>query len=158
MLYEVITIVFTFQNNTITRDLATQFLYGAIGANGRMPVSITDEIKYGAGVDVFPINRLKYSLPESIGLDGLLLENKVDSIINEAIEQEAFPGCAILVALKGEVIFNKTYGYHTYEKDNPVNAYDLYDVASLTKIVGPLPLLMKAYEDSLINLDSYNFV
>ena len=70
-----------------------------------------------------------------------------------AIEKEAFPGCEVLVAIKGTVIFNKSYGYHTYDNTQAVAVEDLYDIASVTKIAGALPLLMKAYEEGRVDLD-----
>lgn len=146
-------VVLTYQTNEITRDLATQLVFGAVGATGRMPVSVNALLKYGMGVDVLPIRRLKYGLPESVGLDGAMIQQKVDSIVSQAIEKEAFPGCEVLVAIKGTVIFNKSYGYHTYDNTQAVAVEDLYDIASVTKIAGALPLLMKAYEEGRVDLD-----
>ena len=49
----------------------------------------------------------------------------------------------ILVARHGKVVFNKSYGYHTYEKKRAVANTDIYDLASLTKVLATLPLVMK---------------
>ena len=78
---------------------------------------------------------------------------KVDSIITEGIKKEAFPGAQVLVAWRGNIIFHKAYGYHTYDSITAVGRNDLYDLASVTKILGPLPALMKLVEDGLIDLD-----
>ena len=43
-------VVLTYQTNEITRDLATQLVFGAVGATGRMPVSVNALLKYGMGV------------------------------------------------------------------------------------------------------------
>jgi CubicO group peptidase (beta-lactamase class C family) len=40
------------------------------------------------------------------------------------------------------VIFHKTYGYHTYDSRIDVRKQDLYDLASVTKVSGPLSGLM----------------
>jgi len=48
----------------------------------------------------------------------------------------------VLVARKGRVVFDSSYGYHTYAKRNPVTPDTMYDIASLTKVVGTLPALM----------------
>ncbi|GGD49039.1 serine hydrolase domain-containing protein [Muriicola marianensis] len=81
------------------------------------------------------------------------LSRKADSIITFGILNEAFPGAQVLVAHKGEILFHKTYGYHTYDSLVPVQKNDLYDLASVTKILGTLPLLMKLVEEGRIDLD-----
>ncbi|WP_224484813.1 serine hydrolase domain-containing protein [Robertkochia aurantiaca] len=81
------------------------------------------------------------------------VERKVDSLVNDAVQQEAFPGAQLLVAKEGEVIFHKTYGFHTYDSLQPVSHTDLYDLASVTKISGPLPALMKLVGEGEIDLD-----
>jgi CubicO group peptidase (beta-lactamase class C family) len=82
-----------------------------------------------------------------------LIARKVDSIITYGINMKAFPGAQVLVAFDGDVIFHKTYGYHTYENQRAVGPTDLYDLASVTKIIGPLPAIMKLYEEGKIDLD-----
>ncbi len=69
------------------------------------------------------------------------------------IHQKAFPGAQLLVAKKGKIIFHQAYGYHTYDSIQKVGLNDVYDVASVTKIIGPLPALMKLYEEGNIDLD-----
>lgn len=79
--------------------------------------------------------------------------HKVDSIIVNGIRNQAFPGAQVLVARKGEIIFHRAYGYHTYDSLYPVTLNALYDLASVTKIMGPLPALMKLYDEGKLNLD-----
>ena len=81
------------------------------------------------------------------------LEFSADSIITNGIINKAFPGAQLLVAKEGAIVFHKAYGYHTYDSLQPVQLNDLYDLASVTKILGPLPLLMKLYEEGKIELD-----
>ncbi|XMO87829.1 serine hydrolase [Algibacter sp. AS12] len=97
--------------------------------------------------------QLEYDTPESVGLNAGFIRTKIDSIIQTGIKQEAFPGAQLLVAKKGKIIFHKAYGYHTYDSINKVNLNDIYDLASVTKIVGPLPALMKLYEEGKLDLD-----
>jgi len=82
------------------------------------------------------------------------LEEQIDSIINNAINNDAFPGCVVYAAKQDSILFFKSYGYHTYDSINPVKKDDIYDLASITKIVGATLALMKLYEDSLIHLDN----
>lgn len=97
--------------------------------------------------------QLIYDTPESVGYNSVYIETKVDSIMNDAITQKAFPGAQLLVAKKGKIIFHKTYGYHSYDSIQRTEKTDIYDLASVTKITGPLPALMKLYEEGKLDLD-----
>ena len=97
--------------------------------------------------------QLIYDTPESVELNSIYIETNVDSIMNDAIIQKAFPGAQLLVAKKGKIIFHKAYGFHSYDSIQKVNLDDVYDLASVTKITGPLPALMKLYEEGKLNLD-----
>src|SRR6056300_225422 len=81
-------------------------------------------------------------------------EHKADSLIHEAIKQKAFPGAQILVAHQGKILLEKAYGFHTYDSLVPVQTNDLYDLASVTKILGPLPALMALVEQGVLDLDT----
>ena len=60
----------------------------------------------------------------------------------------------VLLLRKGKIFYDKNFGYHTYEKKRKVQSSDLYDLASLTKILGTLPLVIKAVGDKEISLDT----
>ena len=77
----------------------------------------------------------------------------IDSIVNDAISQRAMPGCRVLCAVNKFVIFDKCYGYFTYDSLRKVNDSTLYDLASVTKIAASALVLMKLYEDKKIDLD-----
>jgi CubicO group peptidase (beta-lactamase class C family) len=98
--------------------------------------------------------QLVYDTPESVGLNSAFIEANIDSIINYAIAQKAFPGAQLLVAKQGKIIFHKTYGYHTYDAIQKTKTNDVYDLASVTKITGPLPAFMKLYEEGKLDLDA----
>jgi len=146
-------ILLTYENNTITRDWLTQFIFGAIPSAGKLPVSVNDKYKVGCGIDVQSLGRLSYTQPEALLLNSEFINTKVDSVVNAGLAMKAFPGCRVLVAIDGKVIFNKCYGYHTYDSIEPVQSDDVYDLASVTKISGPLPLIMKGVDEGLIDLD-----
>ncbi|MBE14959.1 MAG: beta-N-acetylglucosaminidase, partial [Cytophagaceae bacterium] len=57
------------------------------------------------------------------------------------------------VARKGAVIFEKAYGYHTYSKKQKVQWDDVYDIASMTKILASLPLLMELHSKGSLQLE-----
>ncbi|MEO1010330.1 MAG: serine hydrolase [Bacteroidota bacterium] len=81
------------------------------------------------------------------------VDHKVDSIITNGIKNHAFPGANLLVAHKDSIIFHKAYGFHTYDSLRPVALDAVYDLASVTKITGPLPALMKLVDEGKLELD-----
>ncbi len=101
---------------------------------------------------------LHYVSISSMGLDSVFIHSKLDSIANLGIKEHAFPGCQILAAKDGAIFFHKTYGFHTYDSINPVKKTDLYDWASVTKITGTLPAIMKLYDEGKLNLDTPFYV
>jgi CubicO group peptidase (beta-lactamase class C family) len=96
---------------------------------------------------------LHYALPEEIGIMSNKL-NSIDSIANDAIQQKAFPGCQILAAKNGVVFYSKSFGYFTYDSIRKVQNTDIYDLASLTKIVATVPSVMQLYDQGEIKLKS----
>lgn len=81
------------------------------------------------------------------------VNRKVDSIITSGIRAHAFPGAELLVARSGEVIFHRSYGYHTYDSLVKTKKGDLYDLASVTKVTAALPAVMKLVDEGKIRLD-----
>jgi CubicO group peptidase (beta-lactamase class C family) len=79
--------------------------------------------------------------------------NKIDKLAEEAIHMEATPGCQILVARKGKVVYHKSFGYHTYDSLVPVSEQTIYDLASVTKVLASTQALMFLQERGLIDLD-----
>ena len=70
-----------------------------------------------------------------LALDALLAEVTLDSLMA--------PGFQILAARHGKVFYHKAFGHHTFDKKQEVALTDVYDLASLTKILATLPLLMQ---------------
>ncbi|MCW5516347.1 serine hydrolase domain-containing protein [Muriicola sp. Z0-33] len=99
-------------------------------------------------------SELAYSWPSKVNLDSVYIYSRVDSIMNEGIKQTAFPGAQLLVAKEGKIIFHEAYGFHTYDSLQPVALNDIYDLASVTKIAGPLPALMKLVDEKKLDLDA----
>jgi beta-N-acetylhexosaminidase len=135
-------LILAYQENEYTEDLSAQLIFGGIGARGALPVTINEIWPSDFGI-ITPGNlRLQYGIPESVGMSSEILNIKIDSIVNIGLQAKAFPGCEVMAARKGVVIFQKTYGYQTYDKRIPVLEDDLFDLASLTKVSATLPGLM----------------
>jgi beta-glucosidase-like glycosyl hydrolase/CubicO group peptidase (beta-lactamase class C family) len=147
-------LIVAYQNDADAQEMAAQLIFGAIGASGRLPVTINEIFPFQSGIEIKPIQRLKYTLPEEVNISSIYLQSKLDSLAEYGIQKKAFPGCQVLVAKNGKVIFNKSYGFLTYEKTQAVQNSTLYDLASVTKVTAPLPALMKLYDEKRIKLDA----
>lgn len=146
-------ILMAYQNSVIAQEKAAQLLFGAVDAKGHLPVSLGQDFPLGTGYETRSLKRLSYGLPESVGVNSYKLK-RVDSIVDIALKNEMTPGLQLLIARKGKVIYNKNYGYHTYKKKNKVKSDDIYDLASLTKILATLPLIMKLRDKGIVSLNS----
>lgn len=146
-------LILALDNDSLTQSLSAQLIFGGIGASGKLTANIGTTYLQGAGINIEKPVRLKYTLPEEVGISSAELNRDIDSIVNNALEKKAFPGCNVLVAKDGKIIFRKAYGYHTFEKDKPAGLDDLYDLASVTKVTGGLPGVLKLYDEGKINLD-----
>lgn len=146
-------LMMAYQNDSLVQELSAQLIFGGIGASGKLPVNIGNYYKMGDGLKIDHAVRLKYTIPEEVGMNSQRLTHRVDSIVYEAISKKATPGCSVLAAKDGKIIFSKTYGYHTYDKRTPVSEDDLYDLASVTKVSASLAAVLKLTDEGKIDLD-----
>lgn len=136
-------LIVAYQETAESQDLAGQLIFGAFEAQGKLPVTVNSNFRSGDGFVVSSSDRFKYTLPEEFGVDSAYLKKKIDSLVNMGLKEKAFPGCAIFLAKNGKVFFNESYGYQTYTGERALQQDDLFDFASLTKIMAPVPALMR---------------
>ena len=136
-------LIVSFQNSKIAQEISAQVLFGAIKAKGKLPVSISKEFKEGFGLVTSTLSRLQYGLPEEVKMSSTKLA-EIDVIAEEVMKKKMAPGMQILVARSGKVVYQKSFGYHTNDTLKKVKNSDLYDIASMTKILATLPMVMKA--------------
>lgn len=151
-LNDISSIIVAYEDNPVTQDYAGQLIFGGIPAAGFLPVNASQDYRIGAGIKTFLRTRLKYSIPEEAGMSSGILE-EIDTIVTNAIAQKAMPGCQLLVAKDGVVVYNKAFGSHTYRNSRAVEPDDIYDLASLTKIAATVPVLMHLKEKELFHPD-----
>ncbi|MEP0712317.1 MAG: glycoside hydrolase family 3 N-terminal domain-containing protein [Algoriphagus sp.] len=134
-------VVFAYENNPVTQKLAPQVLFGARAAKGILPVTINEQFSHGVGGYLEPSNRLAYGTPESVGLDGKILD-KIDAVAEKAIRIQATPGANVLVVKDGKVVFERSYGNLEYKSSPKVNSETVYDLASITKVLATTQAVM----------------
>lgn len=148
-LKNVSSIIVAYEDNVLTQSYAAQVIFGGVPASGTLPVNASEEYKIGTGIKTYVRTRLKYSLPEEVGMLSEKL-TEIDTIVSNAIAQKVMPGCQVLVAKNGVVVYHKSFGHHTYLKEKAVEDEDIYDLASITKIAATIPVVMDLYEKELI--------
>ena len=146
-------IVVSYQNGDVAQEVSAELLFGAIEAKGTLPVSINENYKAGHGLATMKLNRLGFSTPEMVGMDSEKLK-QIEKIAQKAIDGKMAPGMQVLVARKGKVIYQKSFGKQTYEGNVKVKNSDLYDVASLTKVVATLPNVMQVFDQNKVTLET----
>lgn len=146
-------IVMSYQNSDTAQELSAQMIFGSHGSNGKLPVDLGIDFPVHTSYEIGTLRRLQYGIPEEVKMDGEKLK-KIDTLVEAGIKQVMFPGAQVLVARNGKVIYEKAFGNHTYTKDEKVDLDDVYDLASMTKILATLPMLMERYDNGKISLNT----
>jgi beta-N-acetylhexosaminidase len=140
-----------YEDDQVAQQVVPQILFGALAAKGKLPVSINSEIGAGHGIDSPRLGRLSYGFPENMGFQSKKFD-EIDRIAQEGINARAYPGCQVLVAKNGKVIYAKNFGSLTYNGVQQVNDETLYDIASMTKVSSTLQAVMSLYEKGAISV------
>ncbi len=146
-------VVVSYQNSKLSQEFSAQALFGAFDIKGKLPVSINENFKAGGGIELHSLKRLGYTIPEAVGLSSKKLES-IDRYIDTILKQKMAPGGQVIVARNGKVVYNKSFGYQTDKKRRKIKDSDIYDLASLTKILATLPVVMKLEENKKLSLFS----
>ena len=151
-LEEARTLVCGYEDHYAAQLVVPQVLFGALPARGKLPVTVSPNMRVNSGLATLDLHRLRYAVPESEGLNSRVLA-QIDNIALESQTYAAAPGCQVLVAKNGTVVFDQSYGYCTYDQSQPVTSSTLYDLASVTKVAGTLQAVMYLKDQGKLNLE-----
>ncbi len=144
-------LVCAYQELDDMQRVVPQVLFGGLGARGMLPIS-TGDMKVGMGLTLNPESRLSVGSPESVGMKSTTL-HQIDALVQGAVKNHVVPGCEILVARKGKIVYSKNFGALTYAAGaEKVTDETLYDLASLTKVLATLQSVMVLYDRKQIDL------
>jgi CubicO group peptidase (beta-lactamase class C family) len=145
-------IIFSERSSPVSAYFSAQAIFGGVAIT--QILNHTRSAKYRVNTGFITVKtRLQYTVPEDAGVNSDNL-SAIDNIANEAIRNQATPGCVVLVAKDGKVIFNKAYGYYTYDNTIPDKITDIFDIASVTKVSATTMETMRLTEEGRLNLDS----
>jgi beta-glucosidase-like glycosyl hydrolase/CubicO group peptidase (beta-lactamase class C family) len=158
-----------------TQEVAARLLFKRILPQGTTPVKINNEFVYGRGITTYNSTNtltdssrfvskqgntdndiariLQYATPQEVGANISELQ-KLDSYFQSAISQGVFPGCSFMAVKKGQVFYNKSFGYTTYDKYTKIDNNTLYDIASCTKVCATTMAVMKLYDQGKLDLNA----
>jgi beta-glucosidase-like glycosyl hydrolase/CubicO group peptidase (beta-lactamase class C family) len=137
-----------YEDDDVIQNAVADWLAGKIQAKGKLPVTVCNNFKFGNGIvynNYFPISNAS-----SVNYQKL---NKIDSIANDAIAKGAFPGCVVLAAKDGKIIYHKAFGNTSYNSKQQVDKDMVYDLASVTKVSATTVSIMKLYEEGKVDLE-----
>ncbi len=145
----------TYGTSGPSRRAAVAALLGEIDIRGKLPVSLSEELPAGYGLEI-PRHEmtLRTALPEDVGFrpGGM---DEVDQVIAEFVKQEAFPGGVLAVGHRGALVHLHPFGRFSYDEGAPVVKSDtIYDLASLTKVLSTTTMAMILVDEERLNLDA----
>lgn len=144
-------VLFAGEKSEVSQRLSAQAIFGGVAVSGKLPVTANRMFPSGAGLKTEK-TRLAYGDPFQVGMDEKILAG-VDKITSEAIAAKATPGAQLLIAKDGVVVYEKAFGNHTYEEEEPVLPTDIYDLASITKVAASLLSFMQLVDEKKVDVD-----
>lgn len=150
---EASTIVCGYEDEKDAHTAVAEVLFGRLPAKGKLPVSVENLFKAGEGLSTDHLGLIDNVQPESVEMSSLGLSN-IDTIIKNAIQKQVFPGCQLVVARKGQIVYNRNFGNFTYDNNATAVANNtIYDLASVTKVAATLQALMFLYDRQKFSLE-----
>ncbi len=146
------TVVFAYDDTRYQREYAAQAVFGGIRVDGHLPVNLKGIAPAGTGV-CLPKTRLGYTSPMMEGMRPGLTA-RIDSLIGVGLSTGAFPGAQVIVAKGGNIVVDRSYGFTDASKRTAVTDATVYDLASVSKAIGTLPGIMKAYDLGMLDIDA----
>ncbi|MDX2062365.1 MAG: glycoside hydrolase family 3 N-terminal domain-containing protein [Bacteroidia bacterium] len=133
---------------------AADALVGAVPLVGRLGVEVPN-FRYERPQYDSRTQRLGFEPPQRLGFDPEKLE-KIDSIAQHFIRERHVPGMAVLVARRGQVVYDRGFGRLDYSAGAPpVDPYSCsYDLASVSKVMGTTLAAMRLFETQRLNLQA----
>ena len=148
----------TFSHVSSSQRAIVKALFGEVPVAGRLPVSIPGVAERDTGLrrEALPMVLGKARPEESnpSRREVRALRTRLQRLIRRFLELQAFPGASLAVGYREKLLVCRGYGRLDYTSTSPAaNLNSVYDLASLTKVVGTTTLVMQACERGVIDLD-----
>lgn len=136
-------------------------ILGINDVNGKLPINIPGVAERGTGIylEKSPTyfqrlavdggKILQTVMPYEVAAD----TKKLTLLLKKAVQDSAFPGGVLLAAKDGKIFIHDAFGFHTYAKNKPTGLGNIFDLASLTKVIATTSAIMTLYDKGKIKLD-----
>ena len=153
--------VCAYKGNKVMQTASAKAILGRESITGKLPITISDIANLGYGIELQrsplyiepskykPGKMLQWSMPYEANAELTQLRQ----IMKAAVLDSAFPGGVLLAAKNGKIYFHEGAGFHTYAKKQPVLPSDIFDIASLTKVVATTAAVMKLVDQKKLSID-----
>ena len=158
---KVSTYLCAYNGSYLMQNALADALLGRKDISGRLPISIPGLYEIGSGIfkemkaqvekksEYRPGIEIKRVLPKAVGANN----NYIEQFMESAIKDSAWPGGVLLAARSGNIFYHKGHGFHTYESKKSVRSSDIFDLASITKVISTTSGIMKLVDKNKIDLD-----
>ncbi len=134
-----------YEDDEVFQNVAADWLGGEFVASGTLPFSVCT-YKHGHGKLVSP-GDMAYLEP--IGDERF---KAVDSIALDGVKKKAYPGCVILAAKDGQIVYHKAFGTFNFDSLDATGLNSIFDLASVTKTSAVTVGIMKLVEQGKVDL------
>ena len=125
-------------------------IFGLIAAKGHLPVHVSDAYPRGFGLSS------TQTLPSRVPAQQAHMDQSsllpLDRLLQHAVDDHAFPAAALVVGRGNNIVKRNDFGRFTYETDRFLAEEDVFDLASLTKVIATTTVIMKLVEEDKIDL------
>ena len=97
---------------------------------------------------------LPMKAPRAVGMSATRLA-KIDHVVLRGISAGGYPGASVVVGRRGAAVWEKGFGRLDWTSSSPlvVPERSIYDLASLTKVVGTTTAIMILFDEGKVHLD-----
>ncbi len=144
-------LVACYDDNEYVHNAAIDLLEGKINPKGKLPVSVCSDFPYGSGIT--QDESLLFVQPSEVGINDSV-SYRIDSIVADGLNANAYPGAVVLVAKDDKIIYHKAFGKYSFQRDTiSVQLSTIYDLASITKVCATTLAVMKLYEEKKLDIN-----
>src|ERR687890_637923 len=82
--------------------------------------------------------------------------DEVDNAVRDGITRGIYPGAVVVIGRRDSILYARGYGHFTWKATTPVPSPDstLWDIASITKVVGTASGVMRLVDAGRLDLDA----
>ena len=153
----------SWKGNRLMQSAFVNALTGREEISGELPISIPGVAEKGDGIKIRkkPVwfyskpedeygKKIKWILPNEIGAD----VTSLNQYLENAIQDSAWPGNVLLASKSGEIFIHNSNGFHTYSKKQEMSPSDIFDLASLSKVISTTAAIMILIDQKELKLDT----